>query len=154
MLIGLSLFKIDSSNNGFRDFKPQDYYLNQPKDYHLLPFRFHKLNDNKEVLVNEVGDYLITDIGSANQIVNREIDRSSSLYADLVSNYFISETPIPYLIDIIATRYRTKKSFLDQFTSLHLFVITLRCDHSCHYCQVSRQTENKVKFDMSIKHID
>jgi len=148
------MIKIDSSNNGFRDFKPHDYYLSQPKDYHLLPFRFHKLNDNKEVLVNEVGDYLITDVGSANQIVNREIDRSSSLYADLVSNYFISETPIPYLIDIIATRYRTKKSFLDQFTSLHLFVITLRCDHSCHYCQVSRQTEDKEKFDMSIKHID
>jgi His-Xaa-Ser system radical SAM maturase HxsB len=57
------------------------------------------------------------------------------------------------LIDVLATRYRTKKSFLDDFTSLHLFVITLRCEHTCHYCQVSRVTSDKNAFDMSEAHI-
>src|SRR5436305_290687 len=32
---------------------------------------------------------------------------------------------------------------------LHIFVTTLRCEHSCHYCQVSRQSADRVKYDMS-----
>lgn len=28
-------------------------------------------------------------------------------------------------------------------------MVTLRCDHSCPYCQVSRVTEDKVRYDMS-----
>jgi His-Xaa-Ser system radical SAM maturase HxsB len=90
------------------------------------------------------------------RIVQRKIDHESEaeLYGDLVTNFFISESLIPPLIDVLATRYRTKKSFLDNFTSLHLFVITLRCEHTCHYCQVSRVTSDKNAFDMSIDHIN
>ena len=55
---------------------------------------------------------------------------------------------------MLATRYRTKKSFLDGFTSLHIFVVTLRCNHTCHYCQVSRQTEDKGEFDMATDDLD
>jgi sulfatase maturation enzyme AslB (radical SAM superfamily) len=32
---------------------------------------------------------------------------------------------------------------------LHIFVVSLRCDHSCPYCQVSRQSEDKAAFDMT-----
>jgi len=49
----------------------------------------------------------------------------------------------------MAEQYRIRKSFLAGFTKLHIFVITLRCDHSCLYCQVSRQSANKLKYDMS-----
>ncbi|WP_107763469.1 His-Xaa-Ser system radical SAM maturase HxsB [Nitrosospira multiformis] len=34
-------------------------------------------------------------------------------------------------------------------TALHLFVVSLRCDYSCKYCQVSRQTDDKLAYDMS-----
>jgi hypothetical protein len=30
------------------------------------------------------------------------------------------------LLDVLATKYRTKRSFLDGFTKLHIFVTTLR----------------------------
>lgn len=105
-------------------------------------------------MVNEVGDYLICPRGTATRIVQRDIARDDEIYADLVTNFIISEKPTPDLIDVLATRYRTKKSFLDTFTSLHIFVITLRCNHSCHYCQVSRQTEDKLEYDMSFEHLD
>ena len=72
----------------------------------------------------------------------------------MISNFIISEKPASDIIDIAATRYRTKKSFLNDFTSLHIIVITLRCDHTCHYCQVSRQTEEKDKFDISYENLD
>src|SRR6202022_4255004 len=39
--------------------------------------------------------------------------------------------------------------FLQQVTPLHIFVVTLRCEHSCPYCQVSRQSTDRSRFDMS-----
>ena len=72
--------------------------------------------------------------GVIQRSINKEND--AELFGDLIANFFISEDQVPPLIDIYATRYRTKKSFLDTFTSLHLFVVSLRCEHTCHYCQV------------------
>lgn len=138
----------------FRKFKSIEKYSKANNSYFLLPFRFHQINDEKEVLVNEVGDFLIVPIGTAIRIVNRLITDEELIYPDLISNFFISEKPIPDLIDILATRYRTKKSFLDEFTALHIFVVSLRCNHSCHYCQVSRVSENKHDFDISIEDLE
>ena len=132
------------------------FNLGQKNEYFLMPFRFHRINNEKEIIVNEVGDYLIIPNGTINRIVNHQVNRIDDfdLYGDLISNYFISETQISPLIDVLATRYRTKKMFLSNFTGLHIFVISLRCEHTCHYCQVSRVTENKDLFDMSIDNIN
>lgn len=43
---------------------------------------------------------------------------------------------------------RTRKAFLLDGPALHIFVVTLRCDHSCHYCQVSRANADAVGFDL------
>ena len=44
---------------------------------------------------------------------------------------------------------RTRFCRLASFTTLHIFVVSLRCEHSCPYCQVSRQSADKGQFDMS-----
>jgi His-Xaa-Ser system radical SAM maturase HxsB len=138
-----------------RKFKdPGAYHPNPDGRYYLLPFRFHRLTNGREVLVNEVGDYLIVPSGTAHRIARHAVKPTETLYGDLLSSFFISETPIPALIDVLATRYRTKKAFLDSFTALHIFVLTLRCNHSCHYCQVSRVTENRTAFDMGYAEMD
>ncbi len=140
-----------------RKFKEIDQFnLNDRRHYYLLPFRFHRITSDKEIIVNEVGDYLLLKNGTFERIVKRLIDkeRDAELYGDLIANFFISEEPIPPLIDVLATRYRTKKLFLSYFTGLHIFVISLRCEHTCHYCQVSRVTQNKDLYDMSISNID
>lgn len=144
---------IEKKNRKFRD---TTYYQNEASGYFLLPFRFQKINATKEILVNEVGDFLMVPIGTAEKIILKKISRTNDeeLYFDLISSFFISEEPIPILLPVLEARYRTKKSFLDYFTALHIFVISLRCEHTCHYCQVSRVTENKDKFDMSLYHID
>ena len=139
----------------FNSFEKYNGALNE-SNYHLMPFRFHRLNKNKEIIVNEVGDFLIIPNGTFQKIVNRQISKISDqeLYGDLIANFFISETPVHPLIDVLATRYRNKKIFLNRFTDLHIFVISLRCEHTCHYCQVSRVTQNKDLYDMSIANID
>lgn len=145
------------TNRKSRKFREIDQFdLNEKSQYHLMPFRFHRITNEKEIIVNEVGDYLLLPNGTFERIVKRQLDKEkdAELYGDLIANFFISEEPIPPLIDVLATRYRTKKLFLNYFTGLHIFVISLRCEHTCHYCQVSRVTQNKDLYDMSIANID
>lgn len=124
--------------------------------YYLMPFSFTRLSDSKELVVNIVGDYLILPSGTIKRTIERKIDRKNDeeLFLDLHSNYFISEKPIHPLIDVLATKYRTKKEFLNSFTGLHIFAVTLRCDHKCDYCQVSRQSQDNNEFDMSFEILD
>jgi His-Xaa-Ser system radical SAM maturase HxsB len=139
-----------------RKFQDQDFYSKNVSDYFLLPFRFHHLNGDKDIIVNEFGDFLIVPLGTIERIITKRISKynDAELYGDLVANFFISEEKVPPLLNLMATRYRTKKSFLDYFTSLHIFVISLRCEHTCHYCQVSRVSQDKNTFDMKHHHID
>ena len=118
-------------------------------NYHLLPFTFTRVS-GKEVLVNELGDIIISPSGTVANLVNREaIDEE--LFKSLVSNFFISEKPIPALSDLIAIRLREKKRFLDYFTSLHIFVLTLRCNQNCVYCQASSCNEDCTTVTMSMQ---
>ena len=59
------------------------------KKYTLLPFNFIRLS-GKEVLINELGDLLITPIGTTQKIVDHSID-DEELYKSLVANFFISD---------------------------------------------------------------
>ncbi|WP_276803495.1 His-Xaa-Ser system radical SAM maturase HxsB [Odoribacter laneus] len=118
--------------------------------YYLLPFRFERLKKN-EILVNEAGDYLVVPQNTVERIVNRKIAPTEEIYKDLVSSFFISETPLPDLIDNYATRLRTKKAFLNQFTTLHIFVLTLRCNQNCIYCQASSKECDSNMFDMKVE---
>ena len=79
------------------------------KRYALLPFNFTRIS-GKEVLINELGDMLITPIGSVQKIVDHSLD-NEELYKSLVANFFISEELLPSLLDVYASRLRLKKSF-------------------------------------------
>lgn len=116
-------------------------------DYYLLPFHFDKFND-KEILVNLFGDFLIAEQGTAEKTVYREIMDESQI-KNLVSNHFISQSKYPANMDILATRYRTKKSFLEEFTALHIIVVTLNCNQACTYCQVSSINSTKNTCDIN-----
>ena len=117
------------------------------KKYALLPFNFTRLS-GKEVLINELGDMLITPIGTAQSIVDHSLD-DEDLYKSLVANFFITEELLPSLLDIYASRLRLKKSFLDDRTALHIFVLTLRCNQNCVYCQASSREEGSTHCSMT-----
>lgn len=116
--------------------------------YSLLPFYFTRIADH-EVLVNEVGDMLAVPTGSVRRIVDKSLDEKSELYKTLHSNFFITDTAIHPLFDIYVERLSEKKSFMDDHTALHIFVLTLRCNQNCIYCQASSQQENSCHVTMS-----
>lgn len=115
--------------------------------YALLPFNFTRLS-GKEVLINELGDMMITPIGTAQKIVDHTLD-DEELYKSLVANFFISEELLPSLLDVYASRLRLKKSFLDDRAALHIFVLTLRCNQDCVYCQASSREEGSTHCSMT-----
>lgn len=115
--------------------------------YYLLPFDFTEIS-GKEVLVTELGDMIVSPKGTVQKIVDRSLPKND-LYKSLVSNFFISEQIIPPLVEVYAERLREKKRFLESWTGLHIFVMTLRCNQNCVYCQASSQNEDSVGCSMS-----
>lgn len=115
--------------------------------YKLLPFCFTRISE-REILVNELGDFVISPIGTVCQLCNH-LPIEEELYKTLASNYFITEKLIPSTIDIYANRLRTKKGFLDSSIGLHIFVLTLRCNQNCVYCQASSRERDNISCSMS-----
>ena len=88
-------------NNKTRKFTGLDFYnLNPGNKYSLLPFRFHRISQKKEILVNEIGDFLIVPSGIAEKIITKTFFKSDNeeLYGDLIANFFITEEPVPALL--------------------------------------------------------
>lgn len=131
-----------------RVFYPRERFASAPTAFHLLPFKFTRF-DGKELLVNEAGEFLFAPLGTVAKLAEERFDTGSDLYLDLKAKHFLYDDASAPLLDALATKIRTKYDHMMGGTKLHIFVVTLRCDHSCEYCQVSRQTESRGEFDMS-----
>jgi uncharacterized protein len=117
--------------------------------YKLLPLRFIALDAQRSVLTNMTGEYLVVSRATINDIVTHRLPAGTPLYDELKARHFIYDEDSTVGLDLLAIKYRTKLNRVAQFTGLHMFVVTLRCDYTCKYCQVSRQTEDLHSFDMS-----
>ena len=130
----------------FQDFNA---YQSVPQQYKLLPFKFDRLNDRDYLLTNMAGEYHIVPRATLELIVDHKLLPDHPEYPDLRAKHFVREEGESSPIELLALKLRTKLARLANFTSLHLFVVTLRCDHSCPYCQVSRQSSDKSAYDMT-----
>jgi uncharacterized protein len=128
------------------EFRPEDGYT-------LLPFQFADIG-GKKIVVNVAGEHEIIPNEAFRALVDRSLPAQSDLYQDLKSKHFLYDGEADTPVRLLATKLRTKYQFLAEFTRLHIFVVTLRCDHSCQYCQVSRVSASKSKYDMSIETAD
>lgn len=124
-------------------------FLPQSDVYSLLPLRFDRREDGSCFVVNEAGEYVILAADEFSDIVNHRLATGSDLFRRLRAKHFVSDGASSALLDVLAAKYRTKKSFLDGFAKLHIFVTTLRCNQSCPYCQVSRHDETTVGSTMT-----
>jgi His-Xaa-Ser system radical SAM maturase HxsB len=129
-------------------FHPQSHFEAARQPYRFLPFRYMDLVGRK-LVVNEVGEHLLIDGATFDAFVTKKLQPNTVAYDDLKAKHILLDGPPDVPIKMLATKYRTKRSFLAGFTRLHLFVVTLRCEHSCHYCQVSRVSPDKARYDMT-----
>jgi uncharacterized protein len=117
--------------------------------YRLLPFRFHRFDDSRTLVVNDAGEFQLLANSEFARFVAHGLPPDSGAFLDLKAKHFLFDSASAAPFELLATKYRTKKAFLGGFTSLHIFVVSLRCEHSCHYCQVSRVSSDRTRYDMS-----
>lgn len=126
------------------------YGANSNTMYTLLPFRFLPKGDGV-LLVNFVGDYKIISSTDFSRLLSGEMQASETLFHDLQGMHVISSGDVATDLEILATRYRSKKAYLNDFTSLHMVVTTLRCNQQCKYCHATakKEEDSRSSFDMT-----
>lgn len=109
-------------------------------------FRHRKLK-NKNLLTNNFGHFIILNNKEYRDYLSGALSTFSEIFQDLKVKGFINE-----YIDFknLIPRYQSKTTFLKYGPSLHIIVITLRCNHKCLYCHASAGTERNNDLDMTI----
>jgi uncharacterized protein len=135
-------------------FLPREHYLPpldgaDEQNYKFFPFRFLPFDSERMLLVNEVGEHLIIADDKFASFLSKTLDPSDTLYLDLKGKHFLYDSDSLAPFELLSTKYLTKKEHLAGFVKLHIFVVSLRCEHSCHYCQVSRVSTNRTLYDMT-----
>lgn len=119
--------------------------------YNLLPFRFCKIN-SKYFLSNDTGEYVFLEQSEFQSLINMKIKENNETYYELISKFFIVEpSNLESTIEILSTKFRTKKNFIINFTILHMIVPTLHCNSKCLYCQVSSKDSSATNCVMNFK---
>src|SRR5438270_10245287 len=114
----------------------------------LLPFNFERTGTEQFLVSNMVGDFLRLTEDEINRVIDLRLKPGDGLYEKAYASHLITGRNQTAQRQVLAMRLRSRMSFLRQVTPLHIFVVTLRCEHSCPYCQVSRQSTDRSRFDM------
>jgi len=110
----------------------------------LAFFRFRELN-GKVLLTTEAGEYIFLEKKVFNKLVKNKIKKSEPVYQELIGKGFIRNRLKNFeLIE----QYRQKNSFIWRGPTLHIIVVTLKCNHSCIYCQASAKGFFEKGYDM------
>ena len=119
------------------------------RSWELLPFRFQRLENERVVVTSLVGEHLVLDRVEFEAVVDGGVVSDLTLSA-LRSRHMIRQRGESLPVEMLASKLALRKRRLAELTALHMFVVTLRCEHTCRYCQVSRQaTSSKGDFDMT-----
>jgi len=127
-----------------------------PQEFHstdapirLLPLRFERAGTGRYLVSNVVGDFVSLSSDEFERLVELNLRPEDPLYDKAYTSHLITRDGQTAQLQVLATRLRSRMSFLRDPSALHLFVVTLRCEHSCPYCQVSRQSTDRARFDMT-----
>src|SRR5260370_15969508 len=141
--------RINSSRSTMARFLAPEAFSAATEDLSLLPFNLERTGTHQYLVANMVGDFIRLTEDELNRLIDLRIRPGDGLYEKAYAAHLITGTNQKAQRQLLAARLRSRMSFLQQVTPLHIFVVTLRCEHSCPYCQVSRQSTDRSRFDMS-----
>lgn len=137
-----------------RPFSDPTVFANAGDSYSLAPFRFTRIPGiaRRVLLVNDCGEYHFLPEDTFHRFHTHRLQSTEDDYLTLRSKHFLLDNYAATFWPYAVSQYRTRKSFLEGGPALHIVVVTLRCDHTCVYCQVSRQSQSNTQFDLSDAH--
>lgn len=134
-----------------------DMLIAKEASYRLLPFRFLRIDEHHSesiLLTADTGEYLFVSEKQLKDLAYKAVDTSSAHYKDLLARHFVFEPNVHDPFPEMAAQFSSRKSFVLKGPALHIFVVTLRCNHTCAYCQVSRAPLSGSGHDMSAEHAE
>jgi len=122
-------------------------------DLQLMPLYFRQLESIDKLLVtNSSGAFAFLDShDQLEQMIDREWSQIPKEKIDeLAAKNFVADgVDRAVRANLLATGIATANARAISGPSLFMIVPTLRCDHSCRYCQVSRVPVTKSGYDLS-----
>lgn len=83
------------------------------KQYTMLPFRFDRFNEEEYLLSNDVGEYIFLKNDDFYKFVEGKLDPTSELFYDIESKQIATTDKVEDVVKMLATKFRTKKSILE-----------------------------------------
>lgn len=118
----------------------------------LLPFNFNRINDNQFFISNLAGFSSVIDESSLNELIDHGKTKNSDINRSLKEKFFISDDLVT-AEKVLAAALGKKMSAEMKFAPIFMIVPTLRCDHTCKYCQVSRASLSAKNMDLKEENI-
>jgi len=108
-------------------------------------FRFKKFDNDSYLITNDIWKYSFLTKEDFNDFIVWNI-KEGDKYNELLKNQFIKDKN--YEKDMIPA-FAKKNEFLAYGPSLHIIVITLRCNHKCEYCHAAVAPMSAKDMDMT-----
>ena len=131
-------------------FEDSEEFRPPSQAYEVLPFRHTRVPavPGQVLVTSAVGEYLFLSEIDFHKLTERTLQAGTELYRDLRTRQIVCDAERGPLLQGLAAQHRTRKHFATEDPALHILVLTLRCDHRCHYCQVSPRRPSEHGFDM------
>ncbi|NLH38760.1 MAG: His-Xaa-Ser system radical SAM maturase HxsB [Elusimicrobia bacterium] len=100
----------------------------------VINFYIEKIIKKKYFISNDSGKNLVIDELELKKIINKKIDTDGKLYKKLLNNNFIivDKDIKNFILD-----FKKLSKYRFSTTSLHIIVLTLKCNHFCRYCRAT-----------------
>lgn len=113
----------------------------------ILPFNFERISEHNVFISNLAGYSLTIKNEHLHELISLGETSDEEVNKNLVSKFFISED-IVLTEKILASAFGKKLQNEMHFSPIFMIVPTLRCDHTCKYCQVSRASLTAGQYDL------
>ncbi|MDD4996428.1 MAG: His-Xaa-Ser system radical SAM maturase HxsB [Patescibacteria group bacterium] len=122
-----------------------NFDLKKIKCNKLTPFYFKKIKGGF-LLTNDFGGWLVLPEEKFNNVLAGSFKKDKDLYGALKSGNFLKKE-----IDLerLSKEYNLRNEYLFFGPSLHIIILTQRCNQKCIYCHASAKDILKDEFDMN-----
>ncbi|MCI1677607.1 MAG: His-Xaa-Ser system radical SAM maturase HxsB [Ewingella americana] len=115
----------------------------------VMPFNFDRLDNNKIFVSNLAGFHHIIEDEELSLLTKDHFTLEHSIAAHLESKFFVTHDNSVSLASSVLSSGFAKRLMNDlSVRPIFMIVPTLRCDHTCKYCQVSRAAVGADGYDL------
>lgn len=109
-------------------------------------FRFKKFNDSKYIITNDIGRFAFLSTEDFLKFISWKVENLPN-FEELKENWFIQTERY---VEKMSESFANKNHFVWEWATLHMIIVTLRCNHKCKYCHAAVAPETATEFDMTM----